>query len=112
MVATATELSTAISDFVGRLEEGMLVDAIVLYGSYVHGNPHDWSDIDLAVVSPDFERVPMWRRQELIASLTLERDRRIAPIGYPSSEYHDPGRHSFLREIMRTGKVVYRAPVS
>ena len=112
MVATATELSTAISDFVGRLEEGMLVDAIVLYGSYVHGNPHDWSDIDLAVVSPDFERVPMWRRQEMIASLTLERDRRIAPIGYPSSEYHDPGRHSFLREIMRTGKVVYGAPVS
>jgi predicted nucleotidyltransferase len=112
MVATATELSTAISDFVGRLQEGMLVDAVVLYGSYVHGNPHEWSDIDLAVVSPDFERVPMWRRQEMIASLTLERDRRIAPIGYPSSEYHNPGRHSFLREIMRTGKVVYRAPAS
>ena len=112
MVATATELSTAITDFVRRLQEGLPVEAVVLYGSYVHSNPHDWSDIDLAVVSPDFESVPMWRRQEIIASLTLERDRRIAPIGYPSSEYHNPGRHSFLREIIRTGKVVYQAPAS
>ena len=54
----------------------------------------------------------MWRRQEIIAGLTLERDRRLAPIGYPASEYLNPGRHSFLREIIRTGKVVYQAASS
>ena len=110
MVATSTELSTAITDFVRRLQKGIRVEAILLYGSYVQGNPHDWSDIDVAVISPDFEGMPMWRRQEIIATLTLERDRRIEPIGYPSSEYHNPGRHSFLREIIRTGRIVYEAP--
>jgi predicted nucleotidyltransferase len=110
MVASTTELRTSISDFARLLERGIRVEAIVLYGSYANGTPREWSDIDVAVVSPDFEGVPLWRRQEIIASLTLERDRRLAPIGYSSSEYHNPGPHSFLREIIRTGRAVYQAP--
>ena len=46
----------------------------------------------------------------MISRATVDRDANVAPIGYPSSEYRNPGRHSFLREILRTGKVVYRAP--
>ena len=110
MVATATELENAISDFIQSLLKGLRVDAVVLYGSYARGTPHEWSDIDLAVISPDFEGIPIWKRQEMIAHLTVHRYRDIAPIGYPSSEYHNPGRHSFLREIIRTGRVVYEAP--
>ena len=110
MVATAAELEGAISAFVRSLQAGVRVEAVILYGSYVRGNAHEWSDIDLAVISPDFEHVPMWKRQELIAHLSVHRRPGIAPIGYPSSEYHNLGRHSFLREILRTGKVVYQAP--
>ena len=110
MVATAAELENAISDFTRQLQKSLRVDAVILYGSYADGTPHEWSDIDLAVISPDFEGVPIWRRQEMIAELTVHRYRDIAPIGYPSSEYHNPGRHSFLREIIRTGRVVYEAP--
>jgi predicted nucleotidyltransferase len=109
MVASTTEVEASISDFARRLEGGVSVEAVILYGSYANGRPHEYSDIDVAVISPDFEGVPMWRRQEIIASLTLDRDRRLAPIGYPSSEYRNPGPHSFLREIIRTGRVVYQA---
>lgn len=112
MVATTTELDTAIADFIARLKKGIRVEAAFLYGSYAHGSPDEWSDIDLAIVSPDFEGLPLWRRQREISGLTLQRDPRMAPIGYPSSEYHNPGPHSFLREIIRTGKVVYEAPQS
>ncbi|MBI5526024.1 MAG: nucleotidyltransferase domain-containing protein [Deltaproteobacteria bacterium] len=31
---------------------------IYLYGSYPGGNPNEWSDIDIAVVSPDFTNRP------------------------------------------------------
>jgi uncharacterized protein len=110
MVASAADLNAAIEDFVRRLMEGIRVEAVVLYGSYVNGDPHEWSDFDVAVISPDFEGMPMWCRQEIIADLTLRRNRRLAPIGYPSSEYRHPGRHSFLGEIIRTGRVVYEAP--
>ncbi|MGH9198784.1 MAG: nucleotidyltransferase domain-containing protein [Acidimicrobiia bacterium] len=110
MVIEATELDTAVSDFVEQLLKGIRVEAVVLFGSYASGTPHQDSDIDLAVISPDFEDVPMWRRQEKIADLSVHRYRDLSPIGYPSSEYHNPGRHSFLREIVRTGRVVYEAP--
>ena len=110
MVASALELERSIDRFQELLIHGIRVEAIVLYGSYVTGTPNEDSDIDVAIISPDFEGVPMWRRQEMIADLTMKRDRRLAPIGYPSSEYHNPGRHSFLREIVRTGRVVYEAP--
>ena len=83
------------------------MECIVLYGSYAKGEPHEWSDIDLAVISPDFEGIPMNRRQEIITRLTLHRAPNISPIGYPTSEYQSPGPHSFLREVIHTGRVVY-----
>ena len=110
MVTTATELKEAIDDFIRLLQKGIRVEAVVLYGSHVQGKPHEWSDIDLAVISADFEGLGMPERQRIISRLTLNRNRSIEPIGYPSSEYHNPGRHSFLREIIRTGRVVYEAP--
>jgi len=110
VVTTASDLDQIISALVGLLSRSIRVEAVILYGSYANGSPDEWSDIDVAVVSPDFEGLRMWERQRIISRATLGRDPSIAPIGYPSSEYHDPGRHSFLREIIRTGRVVYEAP--
>ncbi len=111
MVTSQAEVERAISRFIEDLQKGIDVEAVILYGSHVHGPPHEWSDIDIAVISPDFEGLPINERQSVISRLTWrERDGRIEPIGYPSSEYHNPGRHSFLREIIRTGRVVYEAP--
>lgn len=110
MVTTSSDLDRAISDFVSLLSKAVRIEAIVLYGSHVNGSPDEWSDIDIAVISPDFEELPMWERQRVISRTTAHRDPSLAPIGYPSSEYHNPGRHSFLREIIRTGRVVYEAP--
>ena len=110
MVAAVTELDRVIVEFVGLVGKAVRVEAVVLYGSYANGSPDEWSDIDVAVISPDFEGIDMWKRQRIISRATVDRDPSLAPIGYPSSEYHNPGRHSFLREIIRTGKVVYQAP--
>lgn len=110
MVTTASDLSRIISEFVALLAESVRVEAVILYGSHVNGAPDEWSDIDIAIISPDFEGLPMWERQRIISKATLGRDPSLAPIGYPSSEYHDPPPHSFLREIIRSGRVVYEAP--
>lgn len=108
-IATEAQLEQIVSDFVEHLRQGLEVEAVVLYGSYVAGTPDEWSDIDVAVISPDFEDMALPDRQWKLAHLTHGRDRRISPIGFPSSEYHHPGPHSFLREILRTGRVVYEA---
>ncbi|MCL2460801.1 MAG: nucleotidyltransferase domain-containing protein, partial [Euryarchaeota archaeon] len=30
-------------------------DTIILFGSYVNGKPHEWSDIDISVVMNNFQ---------------------------------------------------------
>lgn len=35
-------------------EDGVRVTRLLLFGSYARGTPHAGSDIDLAVISPDF----------------------------------------------------------
>jgi len=109
MVTTASELDRIVSAFVTLLSKAVRVEAVILYGSYVNGSPDEWSDIDIAVISPDFEGLPMWERQRIISRATVDRHPSLAPIGYASSEYHNPGPHSFLREILRTGRVVWPA---
>lgn len=34
--------------------EDIQIDRAILFGSYAHGNATEWSDIDVALVSPDF----------------------------------------------------------
>lgn len=35
-------------------EEGVTVNKMLLFGSHARGNSHEWSDIDVAVISSDF----------------------------------------------------------
>jgi predicted nucleotidyltransferase len=66
MVKTAAEVRQIINEFVQTLDTTIHVSKIVLFGSYAHGAPHEWSDIDVAVLSPNFRGLDVWRRQRLI----------------------------------------------
>ena len=97
-----------IADFVQKLQQAIRVEAVISFGTHSWGAAYDESDVDLAVISPDFESIRLPKRQEMIAALTVHRYPGLLPLGYPSSEYHNPGLDSFLQEIIRTGKVVYQ----
>lgn len=38
------------------------INKFILFGSFAHGNPHKWSDVDLIVVSPKFRRKKSYKR--------------------------------------------------
>lgn len=49
------EIRKVILRFVNALTaKGIRVEKVVLYGSYAHGKNHLDSDVDLAIISPDF----------------------------------------------------------
>ena len=49
------KLIRVIKEFVNTLKrEGITIDRVILYGSYVKGNVRPDSDIDVAVISKDF----------------------------------------------------------
>ncbi|MSQ15290.1 MAG: nucleotidyltransferase domain-containing protein, partial [Dehalococcoidia bacterium] len=81
-VATDVELTKSMEEFATLLQKGIRLEALILFGSYVNGRPDEWSDFDIAVISPDFEGLLRWERGHVIADLTLDRDTRISPIGY------------------------------
>jgi predicted nucleotidyltransferase len=56
-----------IRHFTGQLEEqGLHVTRIILFGSRSMGTAGDQSDIDIAVVSPDFDDKGIFERVRLI----------------------------------------------
>ena len=61
---------TTINQIINHLKEslinsGIKVDAIALFGSAVTGEMHDDSDLDLIVVSVDFEDKDIFERAKL-----------------------------------------------
>ena len=40
--------------YIESLQKGIHLEKVILYGSYAQGHPHPESDLDLAVISPDF----------------------------------------------------------
>ena len=108
MVATDVEIGGVIRSTVSQLDPKVPVSKVILFGSYCSGAPKSWSDIDIAIISPAFADVPIWRRQEILAECLPEADVRLSPLGYGPNDLSKPT--PFLREIIRTGRVVYEAP--
>lgn len=79
---------------------------VILFGSYVNGNPHECSDIDIAIVFNDYEGD--W----LDTVALLQRLRRgiddDAPVGIePHIVDETNGRSGFLDHIKKTGEIIY-----
>ena len=109
MVKTEADIKQIVQQFVEALKPKVRVQKVILYGSYAHGNPHEWSDIDIVVISDDFKRMSQSKRIELLAKAHLVSDSSIEPVAYTLEEYENAHRLTFLGEIKRTGKVIYEA---
>ena len=75
--------------------------AVYLFGSYAKGNPHKWSDIDVAVFSRELDynwdkaRFKLWH-------LTRDVDDRIEPHGFSTKDFKDDWQ-PMVHEIKKTG---------
>lgn len=109
MVKTEANIKRIVQQFVDALKPKVRVQKVILYGSYAHGNPQEWSDIDIAVISDDFKRMSQSKRIELLAKAHMTSDSSIEPIAYTLEEYNNASHLTFLGEIKRTSKVIYEA---
>ena len=78
--------------------------AIVLYGSYAKGNPHEDSDIDVAVIFDNF--TGDWlKTSSRLWKLTEDISFDIEPVLLDSTQ----DRSGFVQNIYATGRVIYKA---
>ncbi len=82
MVKKRQEIENIIDRYINKLRQlGVEVSQVVLYGSYAKGKPKEYSDIDLAVVSPTFQKLDIFERQLLLSKAHHKFGEPIEPIG-------------------------------
>jgi len=110
MVKKRYEIEKIIMQYLNRLRMlGIEVSQIILYGSYAKGKPKEYSDIDIAVVSPSFKKLDIFERQEVLSKAHHKFGEPIEPVGLTPEQLKK--KKGFVREIVDNGIVIYSGEV-
>lgn len=92
-----------LNKFLQRLKSLPAVHEIYLYGSFVKGDVHEGSDIDLIVVG-DFKG----RMFDRIVQITNMTDLPIEPLVYTKKEFSamKKNKNVFLKEVLKSAKKI------
>jgi predicted nucleotidyltransferase len=80
---------------------------LILYGSHVSGSHRQGSDIDLIVISDDFNGKDYWERIDILTDVIYEIFAPIEAIAMTQEEW-DRG-DSFVTDFARGGEVLFAA---
>lgn len=98
---------TSIKNYLKAVAQmGIPVKYGVLFGSYVRGQEHEWSDIDLLVVSPRYDKKwthKDWAKLWVIAAQT---DSRIEPIPVGEKQFKEDNSSAIIEIARREGQII------
>lgn len=106
MVTNKTIIKNKIIKYIKTLEEHVRVSKVILYGSWANGNPDKYSDIDLAVFSPDFGKNKL-KELQLLSRLSWNIDETIEAIPYSIEQLSNNDPTSFVYNILKNGEIIY-----
>lgn len=84
------------------IDKNIRLEKVILFGSYAIGNEHLWSDIDIAVVSPDFGKNRFTERV-LLTEIACKLDPRIEPYPVGKDEFENESWKTMIHEIKLNG---------
>jgi predicted nucleotidyltransferase len=97
------EIRSVVDKYKQSLESlGIRVKKIILYGSYASGNAKNESDIDLLVVSDDFEKMDLWERLSLLGRARMGIKRPMEILGFTEEEFKAEQRGTFIGDEIKT----------
>lgn len=95
-----SEIMQSIKKYIKKISEYYKIDAIILFGSYAKGTENEDSDIDIAIISEDFEDI-IEDGAKLIG-LTWKIDTKIEPHPITKEDFENRS-NPFVKEVMDTG---------
>lgn len=101
MVEISPEIKALVNRYIQVLEKSDIrIQKAILFGSYASQKYDKWSDIDIALISDDFEGV-RFKDKEKIRKITLSVSPLLSPLPYKTKNFSndDP----FVRHIKETG---------
>lgn len=102
------DLKKRISHYINSISKKVPVSRVILFGSYAQGRQEEHSDIDLAVFSSKFSNKTHLEDIKLLWTEAAKIDSRIEPLPFSTTEIKNADPRSFLGEILKTGKTVYK----
>jgi uncharacterized protein len=101
MAKVPNKIMKIVNDFICEaVVDNIPIQQAILFGSYTNGKYHEWSDIDLAVVSDHFEGNSIFDAMMLFdTKLKVSIDLEIHP--YRPEEFNED--NPFVKEILETG---------
>ena len=104
MAVEQDELTAMLNRAARFLDEHIAVAALYLFGSQLTGHTHEYSDIDIAVFSPQADTLGLLGRMKLGARLQQACGDGLEPHFFPEWALHDPPKGSFAEHIIKPGK--------
>ena len=105
MAKTAQELAGIIDQYKSVLATlGIRVERVILYGSYAQGKAGEESDIDLIVISPDFEGKDVRQRLEIMGVASARIMEPVQALGVTTAEIESEEVSFFIKEVLEYGK--------
>lgn len=103
MVRTQNEAIDLAKKYLTFVRKVFFIEKAYLFGSYAKNTQHEWSDIDVAIVSRDFNNIPRSLSMKFLTKMTLEVDTSIEPIVIYSEEDSSPVVGTVAYEVVTTG---------
>jgi predicted nucleotidyltransferase len=98
---------TAVHNYLSALQaNGLPVRFGVVFGSQATGQASQWSDIDLLVVSPQFDGPRRRRDVDLLWRLAARTDSRIEPIPCGERQWKEDTSSAIVEIARRDGQEV------
>ncbi len=100
MATLPPAIAQSVNRYIRALRQRRRIAAVYVYGSQVKGTATRWSDIDLAVISPDFS-ADLFQERLALMRLAAQIDDRIEPHPFTPEDFN--ASHPLAAEIRQTG---------
>ncbi len=87
MAEVPIEIEKIIRKYIAQVKQLKQVSRAFIFGSYAKGTAGKWSDIDIAIISPDFSHDLFVERIALM-KLALKLDDRIEPSPFRPEDFN------------------------
>jgi predicted nucleotidyltransferase len=104
MALSEDQVAEIIRGFIEELRRDIPVKEFLLFGSYARGDPKDYSDIDLAVISDWFDGRPKIENMQYLSRIAAAYNSLIEALPFTEEEYRNLDKRSFLASIVKTGR--------
>jgi len=104
MALSEDQINEIIKGFIKKLKQEIPIKEIILFGSYAYGNPKEYSDIDLAVISDWFEGRSRIENMQYLSRISARYNTLVEALPFTEKEYGNIDTRSFLASIVKTGR--------